>query len=243
MQPLDANQNISTQRKERLLIVDSDTMTCELLQYKFENEGFTVDITHDGEKALTFPLSDYNMLIVDLMDAEFNGIKFAHALRDNPRTANVPLIFLSAKASEDYIVNGLDAGADDYIPKPFSSRELVARVRSVLRRRRMMTARRMSNIMRFEGLSVDFTAGIVIIDNQPVALTRTEYLILAMFMRHRNQFFERSEIQHEAWEEDNISERAVDTNISRLRKKLGDYGRYIVNRQGFGYGFLANDNG
>lgn len=237
MQTLDNNS--IPQRKERLLIVDSDTMMCELLQYKFENEGFSVDISHDGQTALTFPLSDYNLLLVDLMDSEFNGIKFARALRDNPSTANVPLIFVSARASEDYIVNGLDAGADDYIPKPFSSRELVARVRSVLRRRRMMTARRMSNVMRFESLSVDFSAGTVTIDNQQVALTRTEYLILAMFMRHRNQFFERSEIQHEAWEEDNISERAVDTNISRLRKKLGDYGRYIVNRQGFGYGFMV----
>ena len=135
-------------------------------------------------------------------------------------------------------MNGLDAGADDYISKPFSSRELIARIRSVLRRRRMMTARRMSNIMRFQTLAVDFTAGTVEIDGVSVSLTRTEYLILAMFLRHRNQFFERSEIQHEAWEEDSISERAVDTNISRLRKKLGVYGRHILNRQGFGYGFI-----
>lgn len=235
------NQTTSTtpQRQERLLIVDSDRMMCELLQFKFENEGFKTDLVHDGQTALKFPLSDYNLLLVDLMESEFNGLRFARALRENPETGNLPLIFISAKASEDDIVNGLDAGADDYIPKPFSSRELIARVRSVLRRRRMMSARRMSNVMRVQGLSVDFGAGTVEIDGKPISLTRTEYLILAMFMRHRNQFFERSEIQHEAWEEDSISERAVDTNISRLRKKLGDYGKLIVNRQGFGYGFLV----
>lgn len=236
--PLDAS---SGTRQERLLIVDSDNMMCELLQYKFENEGFRTDISNDGKTALTFPLADYNMMLVDLMDAEFNGLRFARAIRENPATSSIPLIFISAKATEDDIVNGLDAGADDYIPKPFSSRELVARVRSVLRRRRMMSARRMSNVMRYQGLSIDFGTGIVELDGSPISLTRTEYLILAMFMRHRNQFFERSEIQHEAWEEDNISERAVDTNISRLRKKLGEYGKCIVNRQGFGYGFICQD--
>lgn len=228
----------SSQRQERLLIVDADKMMCELLQYKFENEGFSVDIVHDAESALAIPLSDYNLILVDLMDDGQSGLRLARSIRENPSTGGVPIIFISSRSSEDDIVNGLDAGADDYIAKPFSSRELIARIRSVLRRRRMMTARRMSNIMRFQTLSVDFTAGTVEIDGVAVSLTRTEYLILAMFLRHRNQFFERSEIQHEAWEEDSISERAVDTNISRLRKKLGQYGRHILNRQGFGYGFI-----
>ena len=228
----------SSQRQERLLIVDADKMMCELLQYKFENEGFSVDIVHDAESALAIPLSDYNLILIDLMDDSQSGLRLARSIRENPSTGGVPIIFISSRSSEDDIVNGLDAGADDYIGKPFSSRELIARIRSVLRRRRMMTARRMSNIMRFQTLSVDFTAGTVEIDGVSVSLTRTEYLILAMFLRHRNQFFERSEIQHEAWEEDSISERAVDTNISRLRKKLGQYGRHILNRQGFGYGFI-----
>ena len=183
-------------------------------------------------------LSDYNLLLVDMMDADFNGIKFTREVRENSETANLPIILLTARASEDNVVNGLDAGADDFMQKPFSTRELVARIRSVLRRRRVMSARRMSNIMRYKGLTVDFGVGTVTIDGAPLMLTRTEYLILAMFLRHRNQFFERAEIQHEAWEEDGISERAVDTNISRLRKKLGEYGRNIVNRQGFGYGFI-----
>lgn len=223
---------------ERILIVDADCLACELLQFKFENEGFKVDVEHDCHAAMQRTLSDYNLLLVDMMDADFNGIKFTREVRENSETANLPIILLTARASEDNVVNGLDAGADDFMQKPFSTRELVARIRLVLRRRRVMSARRMSNIMRYKGLTVDFGVGTVTIDGAPMMLTRTEYLILAMFLRHRNQFFERAEIQHEAWEEDGISERAVDTNISRLRKKLGEYGRNIVNRQGFGYGFI-----
>ena len=214
---------------ERILIVDADCLACELLQFKFENEGFKVDVEHDCHAAMQRTLSDYNLLLVDMMDADFNGIKFTREVRENSETANLPIILLTARASEDNVVNGLDAGADDFMQKPFSTRELVARIRSVLRRRRVMSARRMSNIMRYKGLTVDFGVGTVTIDGAPLLLTRTEYLILAMFLRHRNQFFERAEIQHEAWEEDGISERAVDTNISRLRKKLGEYGRNIVN--------------
>ena len=223
---------------DRILIGDADCLACELLQFKFENEGFKVDVEHDCHAAMQRTLSDYNLLLVDMMDADFNGIKFTREVRENSETANLPIILLTARASEDNVVNGLDAGADDFIQKPFSTRELVARIRSVLRRRRVMSARRMSNIMRYKGLTVDFGVGTVTIEGAPLMLTRTEYLILAMFLRHRHQFFERAEIQHEAWEEDGISERAVDTNISRLRKKLGEYGRNIVNRQGFGYGFV-----
>ncbi|MDE5687074.1 MAG: response regulator transcription factor [Paramuribaculum sp.] len=223
---------------EKLLIVDSDNMLCELLQYKFDNEGFIVDIVHDGETALTFPLDKYDLMLVDLMNRPFNGVRFTRAIRENSDTFGIPVIIMSDRTGEDAIVEAFDAGADDYITKPFSTRVLIARIRSVLRRRKRMTARRLSNVLRYKGITVDFGAGTVLVDENPVSLTRTEYLILAMFMRHRNQFFERSEIQHEAWEEETISERAVDTNISRLRKKLGDYGRQIVNRQGFGYGFI-----
>ena len=137
---------------------------------------------HDCHTAMQRPLADYNLLLVDMMESDFDGIRFTRMVRDNSETANLPIILLTAKASEDNIVNGLDAGADDFIQKPFSTRELVARIRSVLRRRRVMSARRMSNIMRYRGLSVDFGTGIVTIDGAPLMLTRTEYLILAMFL-------------------------------------------------------------
>lgn len=235
-----ANELSSAQPKDRLLLIDEDRMSCELLQYKFQTEGFAVDICHSGVEALTKLTPDYNLLIIDLMESkEMDGFQLVNKIKRNPDLFNLPFIFVSKRAGEDDVVSGLDAGADDYIPKPFSARELVARVRSVLRRRKMMSKRRMSNVMSFEGLAMDLGTGLVTADGEQVGLSRTEYFILAMFLRHRNQFFGRNEIRNEAWEDDdNVSERAVDTNISRLRKKLGPYGRHIVNRQGHGYGFI-----
>lgn len=225
---------------DKVLIIDADKMTCELLIFRMESEGFKVEPVHDGSQVDMSKLPTYHLLIVDLDTPNFNAIKFAHSVRSHAETSNLPLIFCSNKPTEDDIVEGLDAGADDYISKPFSSREVIARVKSVLRRRRMMTARRMSNVLSFKGLTLDINSGAVKVDGNPISLTHTEYLILAMFMSHKNQYFDRNEIQKEAWEEDGASSRAVDTNISRLRKKLGEYGRYIINRQGFGYGFIEN---
>lgn len=124
----------------RLMIVDTDTLMCELLQFRFENEGFETVLHHDGPEALKSDFSQVSLIMVDLMNCEYNGLMFTQFIKRNPDTFNIPVIILSSKASEDDIVDGLDAGADDYIAKPFSSRELVARVRSVLRRKRMMSA-------------------------------------------------------------------------------------------------------
>lgn len=117
-------------------------------------------------------------------------------------------------------------------------RELIARIRSVMRRKRMMSARRAFNVIRFRELVLDMGSGSLTIAGEPVSISRTEYLILAMFLRQKGHFFDRSQIKSEAWQDEEVSDRAVDTTISRLRKKLGEYGQQIVNRQGFGYGFL-----
>lgn len=233
-----------TSNADRLLIIDEDQMSCELLQFKFASEGFDVDLAHTGQAALEMHPEHYSLLLVDLMGRkDMNGFQFASRLKRNPDTYNVPFIFISRTASEDDIVSGLDAGADDYIPKPFSTRELVARVRSVLRRRKMMAKRRMSNVMRFESLEIDLGTGIAAIDGALLKLSKTEFLILALLMRHRGRFFSRADIRNEAWDDTDpaagdVSERAVDTNISRLRKKIGAYGSHIINRQGHGYAFI-----
>lgn len=230
---------ISLEKAGRILIADTDSMSGELLQFKFEDEGFDCDIVHSADELFDMDLTDYSLLLVDLMDSDYNGLMVTQAVKRNPDTFNMPVIILSAHSSEDDIVAGLDAGADDYITKPFSARELVARIRSVIRRRVGMRMRRVSTTVRYNDLVLDISAGMVYIDGNQLQITRTEYIILAMMMRNKNTFFDRSEIRHEAWEnEDEVSDRAVDTNISRLRKKLGDYGRHIVNRQGFGYGFV-----
>ncbi|MDE6825769.1 MAG: response regulator transcription factor [Paramuribaculum sp.] len=143
-----ANEISTSQPKDRLLLIDEDRMSCELLQYKFQTEGFVVDICHSGTEALGKLTPDYNLLLIDLMESkEMDGFQLVNKIKRNPDLFNLPFIFVSKRAGEDDIVSGLDAGADDYIPKPFSARELVARVRSVLRRRKMMSKRRMSNVM------------------------------------------------------------------------------------------------
>lgn len=223
----------------KVLIVDTESMLCELLQFRFEKEGFQTTVMKDGELALKTDLSEYSLILVDLMNQPFDGLKFTTAVKRNPDTVGTPIIIMSAKASEDDIVDGLDSGADDYISKPFSSRELIARVRSVIRRRNMLNARRLANVVRYNDLTLDMGAGTAFIDGMELSLSQTEFKLLAMFLRRRNHFFERAQIRQEIWDGDaDISDRAVDTGISRLRKKLCDYGRNLINRKGFGYGFV-----
>lgn len=223
----------------KILIVDTDSMTSELVQMRLDSEGFQSILINDGEKALATDLTIFNLILVDLMDCKFNGLSFTRAVKRNPDTFNIPVVICSQRSAVDDIVDGLDAGADDYISKPFSSRELIARIRSIIRRRRMMSMRRVVKIVRFSDLELNISGGYASISGERLSLTRTEFLILALFVRNRNIFFDRAEIRHEAWEDEKeVSDRAVDTNISRLRKKLGEYGRYLINRRGFGYGFV-----
>lgn len=236
---MSTNQITDTASSDHILIVDEEVMMCELLQYKFKSEGIPASICHSMKDALSMPIETFTMVMVDLMGRNEEGLEFAEKMKTNPLWSNIPLIFISNKADEDDIVEALDAGADDFIPKPFSSRELIARVRSVLRRRRMTVNRRLSNILRYQSLQIDMGAGTASIDGEQINLTRIEHAILAMLLRHRNNFFDREEIRIEVWDDPGqVSDRTVDVNISRLRKKIGDYGQRIVNRQGFGYGFI-----
>lgn len=223
----------------KILVVDDEQLICELIQYNLENEGYKVDICHSAEKALKLNLEDYRLMIVDVMMEEMNGIKFAHTIKQNPDTAHIPLIFCSANDSEDDIVNGLNSGADDYILKPFSLREMIARVRSVLRRNSIAIPAVVCANLEFKGLKADLSTQTVTLDEAPIQLTRTEYQILILFIKHANRLFSRAEIYEIVWPDQiMVSERTVDVNISRIRKKIGEYGRYLVNRSGFGYGLV-----
>lgn len=223
----------------KILIADTESLLCELLQFKFSEEGFSVTVVNDGRKVLNLNLADFTLLLVDLMGQPYSGMQLIRDLKRNPDTVGLPVIIMSAKSSEDDIVDGLEAGADDYITKPFSTRELIARSRSVIRRRRMMNARRLANVLRSGDLTVDMGAGTAFIDSMELSLSPTEFKLLAFFMRNRNHFFDRQQIRDEVWpDETGISDRAVDTAISRLRKKLCDYGKNLINRKGFGYGFV-----
>lgn len=224
----------------KILIADTESLMCELLQFRFEKEGFSSLVITNGRTALDMDLSDYALVLVDLMNSSFTGLDLVRALKCNPDTVSLPVIIMSSKASEDDIVDGFDAGADDYIAKPFSTRELIARVKAVIRRRKMRDARRLANILRYEDLTLNMGAGTAFIDGMELSLSNIEFRLLAHFLRNRNHFYERPEIRQAVWNDEaaDVSDRAVDTNISRLRKKLLDYGRNLVNRKGFGYGFV-----
>jgi len=226
----------------RILIVDHEPQICELLAYNLDNEGFYVDVNHTTDKALSNDLRRYRLIIIDAaVPGTMHGLDFVRQTKTDPETSHIPIVMCTALDSEEDIVAGLNAGADDYIPKPFSLRVMIARLRSILRRHSMggipITA---DTILTFGPMQADLVARAITIGGNPVALTRTEYDILILFMKNVNRTFNRNEIYTAAWPADAVvSERAIDTNISRIRKKIGtDLGSHIVNRSGFGYGLM-----
>lgn len=232
--------------RERILVIDDEESVCEILKYNLEKEGFQVETAYSAEEALEMDLEKFQLFMVDIMMGDLSGFDFAKRLRNVTATENIPIIFCSALNEEDEKVMGLNIGADDYVTKPFSIGEVLARVRAVLRR-----ARQNAQIpaapavdseyepdLTFKTLRIDRNEKISYLDGQPLQLTRTEFEILEFFLTHRNRIYSRREIISNVWGEDVVvTNRTIDTNITRLRKKLGDYSANIVTRQGIGYGF------
>ena len=178
------------------------------------------------------------VMLVDAMGQKFSGMDFLVAVKAGPATAHIPVIIVTHDDSEDEILRAFDAGADDYVLKPFSLRELVARIRSLLRRRNFgRQTPGPAMIIDLGALSIDLLTRTVTVGGEHVALTKTEYAVLALLAKNRGQFFSRRQIYDEIWRdvERGNNDRIVDTNISRIRKKLGDLGSLIVNKSGFGY--------
>lgn len=216
----------------KILVVDDEESLCEILQFNLELEGFHVDVAYSAEQALAMPLSDYQLLLLDVMMGATSGFRMAQRLRQNPVTAKIPIIFCTAKDTEDDTVAGFSLGADDYIAKPFSVREVVARVKAVLRRTAVPSA------LTLEGLQVDLLTKECSVDGQAVTLSYTEFELLAYLMQHGGRIISRDEIMDNVWGPDVIvTDRTIDVNINRLRKKLGPCGTHIITRQGYGYGF------
>ena len=221
----------------KILVVDDEETLCEVVQLNLENEGYTVDIANCAEQALGMDLAQYSLILLDIMMGEISGIKMAKMLKNDPKTANIPIIFCSAKDTDDDVVLGLNLGADDYITKPYTIRQLIARVKSVLRR---TTATTQTPTLSFEGLALDVEFKQCIIDGNEVKLPRKEYELLLLFLSHKGRIFSREEILQKVWpDEVVVLDRTIDVNITRLRQKLGEYGKYIVTRSGYGYGFKA----
>lgn len=232
----------------KILVIDDEESVCEILRFNLEKEGYEVECAYSAEEALEKDLNYYDLFIVDIMMDKLSGYDFAKRIRNVTDTEETPILFCSALTDEDAVVKGLNIGADDYITKPFVIGEVLARVRAVLRRAGMKARRTAADIeaqqsiyesdVTFRGLRIDRNDKECYLDNEPVMLTRTEFDILLFFLTHRNRIYSRDEIIKNVWGEDVVvSGRTIDTNITRLRKKLGDYDKHIVTRQGFGYGF------
>ena len=208
---------------------------CEILKFNLEAEGYEVDTANSAEEALQMNLSDYNLLLLDVMMGEMNGFKMASLLRKNEKLKHIPIIFLTAKDTEDDKLMGFNIGADDYISKPFSIREVIARVKAVLRR---SSEKEPPEILQFENLYIDPTKKRAFIDQNELPLTKKEFEILSLLLSHPGQVFSREEILSKIWtDEVYVLDRTIDVNITRLRKKIGEYGKHIVTRLGYGYCF------
>ena len=224
----------------RILVVDDEQDLCEILQYNLETEGYEVHTANSAEEALRLPLENYDLILLDVMMGQMSGFQMALKMKENPVTSQVPIIFITALEGEDSLVRGLNIGADDYMVKPLSLREVKARIKAVLRRsmKNEIQEKTASDCYSFQGLCINREAKSASIDGQPLSLTRLEYEMLSLLLSNMGKAFSREEMLEHCWPKDAIVlDRTVDVNINRLRKKIGPYGKYIKTRVGFGYTF------
>ena len=226
--------------KSHILVVDDEQDLCEILKFNLETEGYAVDTANSGEEALEKGAANYDLLLLDVMMDGMSGFALAKRLKDNPVTAAVPIIFLTAKDTENDTVTGFNLGADDYISKPFSIREVMVRVRAVLRRTQERGARQQGSVINYQGLELNLDKKTVAVDGADVPFTKTEFEILHLLLDERGRVFSRQELIDRIWPKDVlVLDRTVDVNITRLRKKIGRFSKCIVTRLGFGYYFDA----
>lgn len=225
----------------RILVVDDEETLCEALRFNLEAEGYTVDVAYSAEQALTFDLASYSIILLDIMMGEISGIQLARILKSNKATAGIPVIFCTARDTEDDMVKGLDLGADDYIMKPYSIRVVLARVRSVLRRSASAQPDTVStpSTVTYDGLTVIPACKLCMVDGVEIKLPRKEFEILLKLVSNPGHIFSREELLRDIWPgEVVVLDRVVDVNITRIRQKIGRYGKNIVTRSGYGYGFF-----
>lgn len=223
------------EKNHKILIVDDEKDLCEILQFNLESEGYVIEIAHSGEEALKKSLEEFDLVLLDVMMGGISGYKTANIIRKE-KNLPIPIIFLTAKNEENDILTGFNVGADDYISKPFSIREVVARIKAILKRGAIQKEE--SRKLVFNDLWIDSQKKTVSIAGENINLTRKEFEILALLLKNQGHFISRDEILNRIWNDDVIvTERNVDVNIARLRKKIGEYGDYIKGKSGYGYCF------
>ena len=233
-----------TAEKKRILVVYDEETLCDVMAFNLEAEGFVVEKAYSAEEALAYDLSEFDLILLDIMMGEISGLQLVRIMRSNPATASVPVIFCTAKDAEDDMIRGLDTGADDYITKPYSLQTVLARIRTVLRRASSSRDNTYSSstpmlTVQFMGLQLSRRTHTCMVDGEVVRMPRKEFEILFRLLSDRNRVFSRAELLSEVWPgETVVADRAVDVNVTRIRQKIGRYGRHIITRSGYGYVFM-----
>ncbi|MCL2598208.1 MAG: response regulator transcription factor [Paludibacter sp.] len=228
---------------EKILIVDDDRNICEILEFNLSNEGYQVECAYSGEEALKKLASHYSLILLDVMMGGISGYKMAEKLRKDNN--HIPIIFLTAKDTENDMLTGFSVGGDDYISKPFSIKEVIARVKAIIKRTKSTEEK--ENLVQqgqiiYNNIVIDLEAKELLIDGNNIVLTKTEFELLTLLAQKPDKILSRDDIIKIVWHETPyITERTVDVHIARLRKKMGKYGSAIVNRSGYGYKFNTDE--
>ncbi|MDR0507625.1 MAG: response regulator transcription factor [Dysgonamonadaceae bacterium] len=221
----------------KILIVDDEEDIREILQFNLENEGFVIDTASSGEEALKIVSPEHKLILLDVMMGEISGFRTAEKMRkDNIQT---PIIFLTAKGTENDMLTGFSVGADDYIYKPFSIKELIARVKAILRRGNFVPSiSQQQEEITIGDMKLNLVSKHLEVKGKDIPLTKKEFDILTFLVQQPQRVFKRDEILQNVWKDESyVLERTVDVHVARLRKKLKEYGAYITNRSGYGYSF------
>ncbi len=225
--------------KKKILVVDDEPDICDILKFNLENEGFSVEIAHSGESALQKLPENYHLIILDIMMGGISGFQTAQQIRSKGN--QIPIIFLTAKDTENDMLTGFSVGGDDYISKPFSIKEVIARVKAILKREKKTPDEMEEKKLQIEDLEINFQTKQLLIEKEHIVLTKKEFEILVLLLKNPERVYSREEILDKIWKNDAyVLERTVDVHITRLRKKLGKYNSSIINRTGYGYCFSLN---
>ena len=226
--------------KERILVVDDEADIREILLFNLENAGFEVDSAASAEEALEILSTEHSLILLDVMMRGMSGYRMAEVLRKE-RKNMVPIIFLTAKNTENDLLTGFSAGGDDYISKPFSVYEVIARVKAVLRRSSTPAEERKESSVVCGQITIDMSRKLVFAGENQVVLSKKEFEILSLLASNPGKLFSREKIIEELWKDaPYVLDRTVDVHIARIRSKLGEYKNHITNRSGYGYSFNEN---
>jgi DNA-binding response OmpR family regulator len=227
--------NTNHTKTSKILVVDDEPVICEVLEFNLSNEGYAITCAHSAEEASQKLSSDHSLILLDVMMGGMSGYKFAEMLRQ--RNNPIPIIFLTAKDTENDMLTGFSVGGDDYISKPFSIKEVIARVKAVLKRFDPVVERAEGKLV-FDDVTIDCELKEMIIGDKKITLTKTEFELILLLSENPDRIYSREEIIDRIWKDTPyITERTVDVHLTRMRKKMGDRASLISNRAGFGYRF------